>query len=221
MNFWLILNNPTEPCLSCHVNDSNNSCIPTLNITEKSSREREERKDEKKSKETREKSDTRHESEKSKKSKIRCKYSDNEEGCMKKRCEYMHPLPSEHCKKWLNGGGCLTRFCKFRHVEAERRRLMARRNEKKRERTETSPISRATRMKLERAAEERKKSSRDDRSLSRKDRDFRQGAQHHLRREHGLGVVPRDRRMSRWKRIVLDQTREEEGMQKEENHVSF
>ena len=135
--------------------------------------------------------------EKSKKSGIRCKYSDNEEGCMRQRCDFHHPLPSEHCKKWLNGGGCLMRMCKFRHVEAERRRLIARKNERKRERTETSPISRVTRQRLERNIDDRKRSNRgEERSHSRRDRDFRQGAQQHGRK-YGQPAVPRDRRRSR------------------------
>ena len=85
--------------------------------------------------------------EKERKRNIKCKFADNDEGCQRKRCDYHHPAEGEHCRKFLNGGPCLNRMCKYRHVEAERRRrtVTAGSGERKRSRAEDSPTRRNTR----------------------------------------------------------------------------
>ena len=89
----------------------------------------------------------RKEKEKEKRARTKCRNADNEGGCAKNRCEFFHP--TDHCQKFLGGGGCLSHLCKKLHQESERRRLRSIRNTRKRIRSENSPPFRSNRKKIE------------------------------------------------------------------------
>ena len=80
--------------------------------------------------------------EKEKRARTKCRYVDSPGGCQKSRCQFLHP--TQHCKKFLTGAGCLQHMCKELHSEEERNRLRSVRNNKKRQR-EQSPEKKAAR----------------------------------------------------------------------------